>query len=93
MCVILEIRQSVLVDVRFDCPLNITDNFYGFFDGTNLFGGLDQPIPIPVIPSFRPDKELVASLIYADTVTVAFELECFNGLYCGESPSCGLRGS
>jgi hypothetical protein len=24
---------------------------------------------------------------------VAFEHECINGLYCGVSPSCGVRGS
>ena len=83
----------MLVDVGLDDPFYVSDDFDGVLDGSDLFAGLDQPIPIPVIPSFRPDKELVASLIYADTVTVAFEHECFNGLYCGESPSCGLRGS
>jgi len=91
--VVLKIRQSVLVDVGFDHPFYVSDNFDGVLDGADLFGGLDQPIPIPVIPSFGPDKELVADLIYTNAVPVAFEHECINGLYCVGSPSCGVRGS
>lgn len=91
--VVLKIRQSVLVDVGFDHPFYVSDNFDGVLDSADLVCGMDQSIPIPIIPSFGPDKELVAGLIYTNAVPVAFEHECFNGLYCGESPSFGLRGS